>query len=102
MITLVHWVAGALSGFSQEELTCRPEFFPKAFCRGRSAARTSGMGPGLCLRGSLGGGANSSALRCHSRTLENEGQSTSRVPGFYQLLEKKSTGGIPAPLKDAG
>ena len=33
-------------------------------------------------------GVNSSALRCHSRTLQNEGQSTSRVFGFYQLLEK--------------
>ena len=55
-----------------------------------SAARTSGMGPGPCLRGSSGWGANSSTLRCHLRTLENEGQSTSRVSGFYQMLEKNS------------
>ena len=50
VITPVYWVAGALSGFSWEELTWRPEFFPKAFRCGRSAARTSGMGPGPCLR----------------------------------------------------
>ena len=79
-----------------------PELFLRAFHCGGSAARTSGMGPSPCLRGTLGGGVNSSALRCHSRTLENEGQSTSRVSGFYQLLEKNSTGSIPAPLKDTG
>ena len=50
LCTPVYWVAGVLSGFSREELTWRPEFFPKAFRCGRSAARTSGMGPGLCLR----------------------------------------------------
>ena len=75
----------------------RPKFFPRASRFGRSAARTLRMGPGPCLRGSSGRGANSSALRCHSRTLENEGQSTSRVSGFYQLLEKNSMGSIPAP-----
>ena len=67
-----------------------PKLFPRAFCCGRSAARTSGMGPSPCLRGISGVGANSSALRCHSRTLQNEGQPTSRVSGFYQLLEKNS------------
>ena len=67
-----------------------PELFPRAFRCGRSAARTSGMGPSPCLRGISGVGANSSALRCHSRTLQNEGQPTSRVSGFYQLLEKNS------------
>ena len=65
-----------------------PELFLRAFRCGRSAARTSGMGPGPCLRGTLGGGVNSSALRCHLGALQNEGQSTSRVFGFYQLLEK--------------
>ena len=65
-----------------------PKLFLRAFCCGRSAARTSGMGPGPCLRGTLGGGVNSSALRCHSGALRNEGQSTSRVFGFYQLPEK--------------
>ena len=59
------------------------------------------MGPGPCLRGTLGGGVNSSALRCHSTTLQNEGQSTSVVSGFYQLLEKNSPRSIPAPLEDA-
>ena len=65
-----------------------PELFLRAFRCGRSAARTSGMGPGPCLRGTLGGGVNSSALRCHLGALQNEGQSTSRVFGFNQLLEK--------------
>ena len=65
-----------------------PKLFLRAFCCGRSAARTSGMGPSPCLRGTLGGGVNSSALRCHSGALQNEGESTSRVFGFYQLLEK--------------
>ena len=87
-VITVHPVAGVLSGFSWEELTWRPKFFPTAFCCGRSAARTSGMGPGPCLRGSSGGGASSSALRCHSRTLENEGQSTSRVSGFTNCWKK--------------
>ena len=67
-----------------------PELFPRAFCSGRSAARTSGMGRSRCLRGTSGVGSNSSAVRCHSRTLQKEGQPTSRVSGFYQLLEKKS------------
>ena len=59
-----------------------PELFPRAFCCGRSAARTSGMGPSPCLRETSGVEANSSAVRCHSRTLQKEGQPTSRVPGF--------------------
>ena len=79
-----------------------PELFLRAFRCGRSAASTSGMGPGPCLRGTLGWGVNSSALRCHLGALQNEGQSTSRVSGFYQLLEQNSMGRIPAPLKDAG
>ena len=48
------------------------------------------MGPSPCLRETSGVEANSSAVRCHSRTLQKEGQPTSRVSGFYQLLEKKS------------
>ena len=64
------------------------QVLPTSVCCGRSAARTSGMGPGPCLRGSSGGGASSSALRCHSRTLENEGQSTSRVSGFTNCRKK--------------
>ena len=67
-----------------------PELFPRAFCSGRSAARTSGMGRSRCLRGTSGVGSNSSAVRCHSRTLQKEGQPTSRVSGFYQMLEKNS------------
>ena len=67
-----------------------PELFPRAFRCGRSAARTSGMGPSPCFKGTSGVGANSSALRCHLRTLQKEGQPTSRVSGFYQLLEKNS------------
>ena len=47
------------------------------------------MGPSPCLRGTSGVEANSSAVRCHSRTLPKEEQSTSRMSGFYQLLEKK-------------
>ena len=74
-----------------------PELLPRAFHYGRSAARTSRMGHSPCLRGTLGVGANSSAARCHLRTLKKEGQPTSRVSDFYQLLEKK----IPAPLEDA-
>ena len=74
-----------------------PELLLRAFNCGRSAARTSRMGHSPCLRGTLGVGANSSAVRCHSRTLQKEGQSTSKLSGFYQLLEKK----IPAPLEDA-
>ena len=65
-----------------------PELFLRAFHCGGSAARTSGMGPSPCLRGTSGVEANSSAVRCHSRTLQKEGQPTSRVSGFYQLLEK--------------
>ena len=79
---------------------CVPELSPRGLRCGGSAVRTSGMGPGLCLRGTLAGGVNSFVLRCHSRTLQNEGQSTSRVFGFYQPLEKNSTGSIPAPLED--
>ena len=67
-----------------------PELFPRAFCCGNSAARTSGMGHSRSLRGTSGVEANSSAVRCHSRTLQKEGQPTSRVSGFYQLLEKNS------------
>ena len=67
-----------------------PDLFPRAFCCGRSAARTSGMGRSPCLRGTSGVEANSSAVRCHSRTLQKEGQPTLRGSGFYQLLEKKS------------
>ena len=67
-----------------------PDLFPRAFRCGRSAARTSGMGRSPCLRGTSGVEANSSAVRCHSRTLQKEGQPTSRVSGFYQLLEKNS------------
>ena len=67
-----------------------PELFPRAFRCGRSTARTSGMGPSPCLKGTSGLEANSSAVRCHSRTLQKEGQPTSRVSDFYQLLEKKS------------
>jgi len=66
------------------------ELFPRAIHCGRSAARTSGMGPSPCLKGTSGLEANSSAVRCHSRTLQKEGQPTSRVSGFYQLLEKNS------------
>ena len=65
----------------------------------RSAARTSGMGPSLCLRGTSGWRSKFLCSVCHSRTLENEGQSTSRVSGFYHCWEKKSPGSIPAPLK---
>ena len=65
-----------------------PELFPRAFCCGRSAARTSGMGRSPSLRGTSGVEANSSAVRCHLRTLQKEGQPTSRVSNFYQLLEK--------------
>ena len=78
-----------------------PELFLRAFRCGRSAGRTLGMRPSLYLRGISGRGVNSSALRCHSTTLQNEGQSTSIVSGFYQLLEKNSTGNILAPLEDA-
>ena len=39
------------------------------------------------VRGTLGGGVSSSALRCHARALQ-KGQSTSRVSGIYQLLGK--------------
>ena len=67
-----------------------PELFPRAFCCGRSAARTSGMGCSPCLRGTSGVEANSSAVRCHLRTLQKEEQPTSRVSGFCQMLEKNS------------
>ena len=67
-----------------------PELFPRAFYCGRSAARTSGMGCSPSLRGTSGVEANSSAVRCHLRTLQKEGQPTSRVSGFYQMLEKNS------------
>lgn len=69
----------------------------------RSAARTSGMGAGLCLRGTTGWRSKFLCSVCHSRTLENEGQSTSRVSGFYHCWEKDSNAGsIPAPLKVTG
>ena len=67
-----------------------PDLFPRSFCCGRSAARTSGMGRSPCLRGTSDVEANSSAVRCHLRTLQKEGQPTSRVSGVYQLLEKNS------------
>lgn len=55
---------------------------------------------GQCWRGTLGGGVNSCALICHLGTLENEGQLTSRVSGFYHCWGKKnSIGSIPVPLK---
>lgn len=63
------------------------------------AAGTSGMCLGQCLRGMLGGGVNSCALKCHLGTLKNEGQFTSRVSGFYHCWKKNSTYGIPVPLK---
>lgn len=44
---------------------------------------------GQCWRGTLGGGVNSCALICHLGTLENEGQLTSRVSGFYHCWGKK-------------
>ena len=65
-----------------------PELLLRAFYCGRSAARTSGMGRSPCLRGTSGVEANFSSVRCHSRTLQKEGQPTSRVSNFYQLLEK--------------
>lgn len=43
---------------------------------------------GQCLSGTLGGGVNSCAMTCHLGTLENEGQFTSRVSGFYHCWEK--------------
>lgn len=63
------------------------------------AAKTLGMYPGQCLRGTLGGGVNSCALKCHLGTLENEGQSTSRVSGFYHCWKKNSIDSIPVPFK---
>ena len=75
-----------------------PELLLRAFHCGRSVARTSGMGPSPCLRGTSGVEANSSAVRCHLRTLQKEGQPTSRVSGFYQLLEKNSCTSQGRPL----
>lgn len=54
---------------------------------------------GQCLRGALGGGVNSCALICHLGTLENEGQFTSRVSGFYHCWGKNSIDSIPVPLQ---
>ena len=75
-----------------------PKLFLRTFCCGRSAARTSGMGPGPRLRGTLGGGVNSSALRCHSGALQKDNQLQECL--LSTNCWKKSTGSIPAPLED--
>lgn len=49
--------------------------------------------------GRLGGGANTCALKRHLGTLENEGQFTSRVSGFYHCWGKNSIYSISVSLK---
>lgn len=65
------------------------------------------LGPWGCTlvsvrEGRLGGGMNSCALKCHLGTLENEGQFTSRVSGFYRHWKKNLTYGIPVPIQVPG
>lgn len=65
------------------------------------------LGPWGCTlvsvrEGRLGGGMNSCALQCHLGTLENEGQFTSRVSGFYRHWKKNLTYGIPVPIQVPG